>query len=67
MYLGGSFSGSRLNKLYKENIGEAEILGTLEPIFNRYAKERDAGEHFGDFVVRTGYVPEVTDGRSFHA
>lgn len=67
MYLGGGFSGNRLNKLYKENIGEAEILDTLTPIFNRYAKERGAGEHFGDFVIRTGYVAEVTDGTNFHA
>ena len=29
MYLGGGFSGHRLNKLYKENIGEAEILDSF--------------------------------------
>ncbi|AHV97538.1 assimilatory sulfite reductase (NADPH) hemoprotein subunit [Paenibacillus sabinae] len=67
MYLGGSFTGDRLSKLYKENIGETEILGTLGPIFNRYAKERESGEHFGDFVIRAGYVPAVLDGRDFHA
>ncbi|MDT3424830.1 sulfite reductase (NADPH) hemoprotein beta-component [Paenibacillus forsythiae] len=67
MYLGGGFAGERLNKMYKENIGEAEILETLGPIFNRYAKERESGEHFGDFVIRAGYVPEVTDGRNFHS
>ena len=31
MYLGGGFSGHRLNKLYKENIGEAEILTPFVP------------------------------------
>ncbi|BCG59357.1 assimilatory sulfite reductase (NADPH) hemoprotein subunit [Paenibacillus sp. URB8-2] len=67
MYLGGGFTGNRLNKLYKENIGETEILETLGPIFNRYAKERESGEHFGDFVIRAGYVPEVLDGRNFHS
>lgn len=67
MYLGGSFTGHRLNKLYKENINEAEILDSLKPIFTRYAKERKANEHFGDFVIRAGYVEEVLDGRQFHA
>ncbi|WP_138493756.1 assimilatory sulfite reductase (NADPH) hemoprotein subunit [Paenibacillus pinistramenti] len=67
MYLGGGFAGNRLNKLYKENIGEEEILESLRPIFNRYAKERHEGEHFGDFTVRAGYVKEVLDGQEFHA
>lgn len=67
MYLGGSFDGSRLNKMYRENINEDEILSTLKPIFGRYATERNAGEHFGDFVVRAGYVDAVYDGRQFHA
>jgi len=67
MYLGGGFSGHRLNKLYKENIGEAEILDTLRPIIAHYAQDRHDGEHFGDFVIRAGYVQEVLDGRQFHA
>ncbi|WP_434751378.1 assimilatory sulfite reductase (NADPH) hemoprotein subunit [Paenibacillus amylolyticus] len=66
-YLGGSFTGHRLNKLYRENIGENEILDILTPMINQYAKERNEGEHFGDFVIRAGYVPEVLDGRQFHA
>ncbi|NTU33757.1 assimilatory sulfite reductase (NADPH) hemoprotein subunit [Brevibacillus sp. HB1.1] len=66
MYLGGGFSGNRLNKLYRENIGEAEILNELRPILNRYAKEREDGEHFGDFVIRAGYVKEVRSGLDFH-
>lgn len=66
LYLGGDFKGQRLNKIYKENIGEEEILATLQPIFNHYAKEREENEHFGDFVIRQGYVVAVTDGRDFH-
>ncbi|UTB81641.1 NADPH-dependent assimilatory sulfite reductase hemoprotein subunit [Staphylococcus carnosus] len=64
-YLGGSFKGDRLNKLYKENIGEKEILESLRPILEQYSKEREKGEHFGDFVVRKGIVEKVTDGRDF--
>ena len=66
MYLGGGFSGHRLNKLYKENIGEAEIL-TPSSLMKQYAQEREQGEHFGDFVIRAGYVKEVLEGQQFHA
>ncbi|KEQ24228.1 assimilatory sulfite reductase (NADPH) hemoprotein subunit [Paenibacillus tyrfis] len=66
MYLGGGFSGNRLNKMYRENIDETQILAELRPILNRYAKEREEGEHFGDFVIRAGYVKEVRSGLDFH-
>ncbi|MGG1516168.1 assimilatory sulfite reductase (NADPH) hemoprotein subunit [Paenibacillus oryzisoli] len=67
MYLGGAHNGSRLNKMYKENIGEAEIMDSLRTIIPHYAKERNKGEHFGDFVIRAGYVKEVRSGQDFHA
>lgn len=67
LYLGGGFAGDRLTKLYKENIGEAEILDSLTPIIQKYAKERQDGEHFGDFVIRAGYVAAVASGQDFHA
>ncbi|MFB6364127.1 assimilatory sulfite reductase (NADPH) hemoprotein subunit [Paenibacillus elgii] len=66
MYLGGGFSGNRLNKMYRENIDETQILAELRPILNRYAKEREEGEHFGDFAIRAGYVKEVRSGLAFH-
>ncbi|UOQ42826.1 assimilatory sulfite reductase (NADPH) hemoprotein subunit [Halobacillus salinarum] len=66
MYLGAGFTGDRLNKLYKENIGEEEIIDTLKPMFFQFAKEREDNEHFGDFVIRQGYVKEVTNGLEFH-
>lgn len=66
LHLGGSFTGERLSTIYKENIGEAEILESLGPIFTAYVKERFAKEHFGDFVVRKQYVREVKDGLAFH-
>lgn len=67
LYLGGGFAGDRLTKLYKENIGEAEILDSLTPIIQQYAKERQDSEHFGDFVIRAGYVAAVASGQDFHA
>lgn len=67
LYLGGGFAGQRLNKLYKENIGEEEILASLQPIFKQYGQEREPGEHLGDFVIRVGIVQAVHDGQEFHA
>ena len=67
MYLGAGFSGDRLNKMYRENIGEKEILSELGTIFKHYAKERETDEHFGDFTIRAGYVKATTDGMNFHA
>jgi len=66
LYLGGSFKGERLSKLYKESIGEQEILEALKPIFDDYAKTKNDNERFGDFVIRKGYVQEVLNGMDFH-
>jgi sulfite reductase (NADPH) hemoprotein beta-component len=67
MYLGAAFDGSRLSKMYRENIGEEEILNELRSLLPRYAKERKEGEHFGDFVIRAGIIRETTDGTNFHS
>ncbi|MDN3016373.1 assimilatory sulfite reductase (NADPH) hemoprotein subunit [Paenibacillus sp. BSR1-1] len=66
MYLGAAFDGSRLNKMYRENIGEEEILSELRVLLSRFAKEREDGEHFGDFVIRAGIIKATTDGTNFH-
>jgi len=63
LYLGGGFHGQRLNRLYRENIGEPAILESLNEILGRYAKERLPDEHFGDFTIRAGIIREVTEGR----
>ena len=66
LYLGGGFHGERLNRMVRENIGEAAILEVLDQALGRFAVERDAGEHFGDFTIRAGIVREVTEGRLFN-
>lgn len=63
LYLGGGFHGQRLNRLYRENIGEPAILETLNEVLGRYATERLPDEHFGDFTIRAGIIREVTEGR----
>ena len=56
LYLGAGFHGERLGTLVGENIGEAAILETLSGLIGRFARERLAGEHFGDFVYRSGFI-----------
>jgi sulfite reductase (NADPH) hemoprotein beta-component len=67
LYLGAAFDGSRLNKLYAEDVDKAQILRLLDPLFAHYARDREEGEHFGDFTIRAGYVKATTAGNRFHA
>lgn len=66
LYLGAAFDGSRMNKLYAENLDKAGIVRTLEPVLFHYARERRKGEHFGDFTIRAGYVAPTLAGNRFH-
>lgn len=67
LYLGASHQGDRLNKLYREMLDEAAILRELDPLFQDFATNRTPQEHFGDFVIRKGYVQATTHGTNFHA
>ncbi|GIX26447.1 MAG: sulfite reductase [NADPH] hemoprotein beta-component [Burkholderiales bacterium] len=66
LYLGASFTGERLNRLYRENLSEDEVVEVLAPVLEHYAANRNPGERFGDFAVRAGYVKPVRAGREFH-
>ncbi len=66
LYLGAAFNGSRFNVLYKASVATAELGPLLGPIFRRYATERLAGERFGDFVIRAGYVTPTFTPHDFH-
>ncbi len=52
MYLAGDHEGTRLNKVYKENLDETSILDELDQLFGIYKKEKSIGEKFGDFALR---------------
>ncbi len=56
LYLGAGFKGDRLNTLYKETLSEKEILDELNILLAQYARERQQGERFGDFVGRVGII-----------
>jgi sulfite reductase (NADPH) hemoprotein beta-component len=67
LYLGAAFDGSRMNKLYAEDLEHGAIVAALDPIFAAYAAGRQKGEHFGDFTIRAGFVAATGNGRDFHA
>lgn len=67
LYLGAAFNGSRLSKLYAEDLRHEGIVAALDPIFAAYAAERQDDERFGDFTVRKGFVARTDNGRDFHA
>ena len=66
LYLGAGFVGERLNKLFKEMVNEEQIIEALSPLLVDYSKSRSKDEHFGDFVIRKGYIKATTAGKNFH-
>ena len=66
LYLGGAFDGSRLAKLYLDNVDEAAIISRLDDLFAAYAREREPDERFGDYVIRAGHVALTAAGHDFH-
>jgi len=66
LYLGGAFDGTRMNKLFAENLDHAGIIAALDPVFAAYAAERQPSERFGDFCIRAGFVAASGNGRAFH-
>ncbi len=53
LYLGARYNGTRLNRLFAESLTPDGIVATVGPILRRYAVEREPGEQFGDFCMRT--------------
>ncbi|MUL03793.1 assimilatory sulfite reductase (NADPH) hemoprotein subunit [Aliivibrio fischeri] len=67
-HLGGNRSGTRVPKMYKENITDRQILAEIDQLVGRWATERNENEGFGDFTIRAGIVDEVkVSKRDFHA
>ena len=66
LFLGAGFAGGRLGAPYLDNANEEEVLGALNPLFADFAAERNEAEHFGDYLVRSGVVREIVEGRHIH-
>jgi len=53
LHLGAAFEGTRLNQMVLENANEAEILETLDTLFEAYSSNRKKGEYLGDYFIRS--------------
>ncbi len=54
VYVGGGPSGTRLASIYREKVKLDDIPEILSPLLDRWAREGEPDEAFGDFVVRVG-------------
>jgi sulfite reductase (ferredoxin) len=54
LYVGGHVFGHRLNFVLKDLVLRNEIVPTLTPLLERWKREREAGEGFGDYCQRLG-------------
>ena len=61
LHIGGNRIGTRIPRMYRENINEEEILASIDELVGRWAKEREADEGFGDFTIRAGIIRPVLD------
>ena len=52
VWLGGDVAGTRLNRLWKEVLKDADMETELRPVFQRFAAERHSHERFGDWCQR---------------
>jgi sulfite reductase (NADPH) hemoprotein beta-component len=68
VYLGGNRQGTRVPKLFLENVSEDTFLPELDSLIGLWAIERNHDECFGDFVIRKNIVTEVKVSKTdFHA
>lgn len=54
LFVGGDFAGTRLNFPIADKVAQEAIGATLEPLLAGFARDRKAGEGFGDFCARIG-------------
>lgn len=59
VWLGGNTAGTRLNRVWKEMIKDADMENELRPLLARFAKERNQGERFGDWCDRVVFQEEA--------
>lgn len=68
VHLGGNRNGTRVPKMYRENITVPQIMDEIDLLVGRWANEREEGEDFGDFTVRAGIIePVLVSKRDFYA
>jgi len=63
LYLGASYEGTRLNRLFAPSVTLDDAIRVLTPVIQRYALERSGNERFGDWCDRFVLPADAT----FHA
>ncbi|MFT5313019.1 MAG: sulfite reductase (NADPH) hemoprotein beta-component [Paraglaciecola sp.] len=67
LHIGGNRQGTRIPRMYRENIDEKEILRELDNLIAKWANERKANEAFGDFLIRAEVVkPVINSAKDFY-
>jgi sulfite reductase (NADPH) hemoprotein beta-component len=61
LHVGGNLIGTRIPKLYKENIATDEIIGIIDGWVKDWSEAREVGESFGDFAIRREIVKPVVN------
>jgi len=59
LYLGGNREGTRIPRLFRDNITDVQILAELDSLIGRWAVERENDEGFGDFAIRQKIIKSV--------
>lgn len=68
LHLGGNREGTRIPKMYKENILDTEIMTIIDELVGNWAAHRNENESFGDYVIRAKVVAPVVDSaKDFYA
>ncbi|GGW91724.1 assimilatory sulfite reductase (NADPH) hemoprotein subunit [Alteromonas halophila] len=67
LHLGGNREGTRIPRMYRENISHEEIMTILDELIGQWSAKRDTDEGFGDFLIRTEVIKPVVDSaRDFY-
>lgn len=59
LYIGGNKEGTRIPRMYRQNLAIDSIFDELSELITNWAKNRIAEERFGDFAVRIGIISPV--------
>ena len=52
IYIGGNFEGTRLNKIFKENVSGENVVSEIALLLKIYRANKHENEQFGDFCMR---------------
>jgi sulfite reductase (ferredoxin) len=52
IFMGGRLAGDRVAELFAESVADEQLIPTLRPVFQRWARDRQPAESLGDFYNR---------------